>query len=96
MQPGALDLPAKHGELVAQDEQLGFGVRGDPTKLENASDDRVEKRVKHGGGCYESARRRGESNFRARQVRFLLGRACLAESALSVGANPPGSSGPLH
>jgi hypothetical protein len=29
MQLGALDLPAKHGELAAQDEHLGFGIRGD-------------------------------------------------------------------
>src|SRR6266511_6359079 len=60
MQLGAFDLPPEHGELVAQDEQLGFGVRGDPTQPENASDDRVEKRVKHGGGmlreCWSAGR----------------------------------------
>jgi hypothetical protein len=53
MQLGALDLPAKHGKLVAQDKYLGFGIRGDPAQQENASDDRVDERVEHGGGCYE-------------------------------------------
>src|ERR687891_3024191 len=51
-QLGALDLPTKHGELVAQDKHLGFGVRGDPSQPENTSDDRVEERVEHGGGYY--------------------------------------------
>src|SRR5829696_7696892 len=55
---GALDLPAKQGEFVAQDQYLGFCIRGDPTQPENASDDRVEERVEHGGGCYESTGRR--------------------------------------
>ncbi len=67
IQHGGLDLPAKHRELVAKDQHLSFGVRGDPTQPENASDDRVEERVEHGGGCYENAGRRGESSFRARQ-----------------------------
>src|SRR6266508_238570 len=34
-QLGALDLPAKHGELVAQDEHLGFGIRGYPARPES-------------------------------------------------------------
>src|ERR671918_2920000 len=54
-QLGALDLPTKHGELVAQDKHLGFGVRGDPAQPEDAPDDRVEERVEHGEGCYEAA-----------------------------------------
>src|SRR6266508_4138518 len=54
-QLGALDLPAKHGELVAQDEHFCFDIRGDPIQPENAPDDRVEERVEHGGRCYESA-----------------------------------------
>lgn len=34
---------------MAQDQDFGFGVRGDPAQPENASDDRVEDRVEHGG-----------------------------------------------
>src|SRR6266511_1895737 len=57
-QLGALDLPAEHGEFVAQDEHLGFGIRGDPAQPENAPDDRVEERVEHGGEWYDGAGRR--------------------------------------
>jgi hypothetical protein len=37
---------------VTQDQHLGFGVGGDPAQPQNASDDRVEERVEHGGGYY--------------------------------------------
>jgi hypothetical protein len=59
----ALDLPAQHGELVAQDQHLGFGIRGDPSQPENAPGDRIDERVQDGGGCYESAGRRANRVF---------------------------------
>jgi hypothetical protein len=54
-QLGALDLATEHGEFVAQDQHLSFGVRGDPTQPQNAPNDRIEHGVEHGGRCYEIA-----------------------------------------
>ena len=55
MQLGALDLSTDHRELVAQDQYLGFGVRGDSAQPENASEERVDERVEHGRAWYENA-----------------------------------------
>jgi len=71
---------------VTQDQYLSFGVRGAPTQPENASDDRVEERVEHGGGCYENAGRRGESSFRARQAALFV--ASLNQPRESVSVHP--------
>ncbi len=50
---------------MAQDEHLGFGIRGDSAQPENAPDGRVEERVRHGGGWYGIAS--------PRTVEFLCG-----------------------
>jgi hypothetical protein len=82
MQLGALDLPTEHGELVAQDQDLGLGDRGDPTQPQDAADDRVEERVQHGGGCYENAGRRGESSFRAPHAKGVVERVFLGSDGV--------------